>query len=95
MSRPGRPLLRNLLPNNNADLMKIPIPRLGECILLFVDDAAVITTRKDFPETHAKLQDIMNNTEGIFKWARDHNCEFGIEKFQLLDINKETSTEPS
>ena len=78
----------------NADLMKIPIPRLGERILLFVDDAAVIITGKDFSETHAKLWDIMNHTGGIFKWARDHNCEFGIEKFQLLDITRRLAPNP-
>jgi len=74
--------------------MKIPIPRLGERVLLFVDDAAVIITGKDFSETHAKLWDIMNHTGGIFKWARDHNCEFGIEKFQLLDITRRLAPNP-
>jgi hypothetical protein len=32
----------------------------------------------------------MECSEGIFKWARDHNCKFGVEKFQLLDILKKT-----
>jgi len=30
----------------------------------------------------------MNRTDGIFAWAKTHNCEFGIEKFQLLDISR-------
>jgi len=78
----------------NADLTKIPIPRLGKCILLFVDDAAVIVTRKDFSETHTKLRDIMNCMGGIFEWARDHNCKFGIKKFQLLDITRRLAPNP-
>jgi Reverse transcriptase (RNA-dependent DNA polymerase) len=72
----------------NSDLLEIPIIRIGEWILLFVDDAVIIVTGKDFTETHKKLQDIMNQAGGIFEWARDHNCKFGIEKFQLLDISR-------
>jgi hypothetical protein len=30
----------------------------------------------------------MECSEGVFKWARDHNCEFRVKKFQLLDISK-------
>ena len=78
----------------NADLLKIPDIKKGESILLFVDDAAVIAIGKDFTETHSKLRDIMNRTKGVFKWARLHNCEFGIDKFQLLDITKKTVPNP-
>ena len=31
---------------------------------------------------------------GIFEWAKDHNCEFGIEKFQLLDITRRLVPHP-
>jgi len=34
----------------NADLTKIPIPSLGEHILVFVDDAAVTVTGKTSPK---------------------------------------------
>ncbi|RDB28923.1 putative RNA-directed DNA polymerase from transposon X-element [Hypsizygus marmoreus] len=72
----------------NADMLKIPILTLGEWVLLFVDDAAVIVIGKDFFETHEKLRNIMNRPGGIFEWARLHNCEFGIEKFQLVDATR-------
>jgi hypothetical protein len=36
----------------------------------------------------------MNHAGGIFKWAKDHNCEFGIEKFQLLDIMQRLTPHP-
>jgi hypothetical protein len=36
----------------------------------------------------------MNRAGGIFEWARDHNCEFGIEKFQLLDITRRLTLNP-
>ena len=78
----------------NADLLKIPIIRTGEWILLFVDDAVIIVIGKDFFETHRKLQNIMNRAKGIFEWAKDHNCEFGIEKFQLLDIMQRLTPHP-
>ena len=51
----------------NADILAIPRAREGESILLYVDDAAVIVTRKDFTETHNKLKDIMEQGGGIFK----------------------------
>jgi Reverse transcriptase (RNA-dependent DNA polymerase) len=70
----------------NTDLTKMSILRLGKWILLFIDDAVIIVIRKDFAETHANTCDIMNHVGGIFEWARDHNCEFGIEEFQLLNI---------
>ena len=50
----------------NADLLKIPILRIGEWVLLFIDDTAIIVIGKDFLETHEKLRDIMTCSEGIF-----------------------------
>jgi len=44
----------------NADLLKIPVPKIGKQILLFVDDALVTVIGKDFAETHKKLRSIMN-----------------------------------
>ena len=78
----------------NADLLKIPVLKVGEWILLFVDDAVIIVIGKDFAETHEKLRNIMNRTGGVFEWAKAHNCEFGIEKFQLLDITKKRVPHP-
>jgi ribonuclease HI len=70
----------------NSDLSEIPVKKAGERILLFVDDAAITVTGKDFSETHNKLRNIMNRPQGIFEWAKSHNCTFGIDKFQLLDL---------
>jgi hypothetical protein len=36
----------------------------------------------------------MNHTNGIFKWAVIHNCEFGMEKFQLIDITRRLVPNP-
>ena len=73
---------------HNADLPKIADIKLGKQILLFIDDAAVIVTGKSLTETHKKLHNVMDRTNSILKWANTHNCEFGIEKFQLLDFTK-------
>ena len=78
----------------NADLLKIPDHKAGEHILLFVDDAAVVVTGKDFTETHEKIRSIMNRTNGILDWARLHNCEFGVEKFNLLDFTRKLVPNP-
>jgi Reverse transcriptase (RNA-dependent DNA polymerase) len=68
----------------NADLLKIAALKLGEWILLFMDDAAVIVVGKNFAEMHKKLCSIMNWTGGIFEWAKLHNCEFRIENSSSL-----------
>ncbi|TFK17095.1 hypothetical protein FA15DRAFT_605742, partial [Coprinopsis marcescibilis] len=68
----------------NAGLLKIPKTRMRELMLLFVDDAGVAVLAKTFQETHRKLRDIMT-PGGVLEWASNHNCEFGIAKFQLLD----------
>ena len=72
----------------NSDLPDIPNPKMGKSILLFVDDTVIIVTGKDFHDTHQKLRNIMNRPGGVLEWAKRHNCEFGIEKFQLLDLSR-------
>lgn len=73
----------------NANLLDIPRLHLGEWILLFIDDAAVIVVGRDFRETHAALPAIMTRLGGLFEWATDHNCEFGLDKFQLVDATRQ------
>ena len=90
----GDPLSVILYLIYNADLLKIPDMKAREWMLLFVDDAANITTGKNFNETHEKLRDIMTRTNGVFDWAELHNCVFGIKKFQLLDITRRMCPNP-
>ena len=72
----------------NSDLVNIPRKKNGEHVLLFVDDTAITVVGKDFVETHNKLRNIMNRRNGVLEWATKHNCTFGIEKFQLLNLSK-------
>jgi hypothetical protein len=34
-------------------------------------------------ETHHKIKIV----GGVFNWAEDHNCKFGLDKFQLVDFS--------
>ena len=61
---------------------------------LFVDDAAVLVTGDNFHHTHEKLKAIMNREGGVTEWAISHNCSFGIEKFQLLDLSRRKVKDP-
>jgi hypothetical protein len=61
---------------------------------LYVDDAAVLITGADFSSTHEKLKSVMNREGGIAEWADTHNCSFGIEKFQLLDLTRRKVKDP-
>ena len=78
----------------NANILIIPILRNGEWTFIFVDDVALITTGRDFTETHRKLKEMMEREGGVLEWARTHNCSFGIEKFQLLDAGRKTMSNP-
>ena len=62
---------------------------------MFVDDAAILVTGPDFEDTHTKLKDVMAREGGVMEWARTHNCSFGIEKFQLLDLSKRKVKDPA
>ena len=84
----GDPLSGILYLIYNSDLPSIADVKLGKHLLLFVDDAAIVVTGKNFTETHTKLRNIMTCPAGIFDWATLHNCEFGIDRLQLLDLTK-------
>jgi len=50
----------------NSDLTKITVLKVGEWLLLFVDNAVIIIYSKDFNETHEKLCNIMQQSGGVF-----------------------------
>ena len=72
----------------NHRILKIFKKECKETSFLFVDNTAILVTRVDFHETHAKLKDVMMREGGVMEWATSHNCDFRIEKFQLLDLTK-------
>ena len=72
----------------NHQILKIFKKANKETGLLFVDDTAILVTGEDFNNTHRKLKDVMSREGGVMEWARTHNCMFGIEKFQLLDLTR-------
>src|ERR1700690_401986 len=67
----------------------------GERGALFVEDTYVLGIGADFTETTRKLKDIMERTGGVFDWAAEHNCEFGIEKFQLIALTRRLGPHPT
>jgi len=77
----------------NADILSI-VKDKTETALLFIDNAAIITTGKSFEDMHESLRSIMTREGGILDWALMHNCEFGVNKFQLLDFTKRRVPNP-
>ena len=65
-----------------------------ESRFLFVNDTAILVTGQNFKVTHAKLKDMMLRKGGILEWAETHNCTFGMEKFQLLDLTRQKVKDP-
>jgi hypothetical protein len=78
----------------NSDLLSILDGKNSEMGLLFIDDAAVVAVGDSFDDTHWKLQEMMTKAGGIFEWAQQHNCEFGIDKFQLLNASQKMVQHP-
>ncbi|KAG9221604.1 hypothetical protein CCMSSC00406_0006763 [Pleurotus cornucopiae] len=78
----------------NAGILATVKGNKKELGLLFIDDAAIVVTGATFTEAHARLKEIMMGDGGIFRWARDHNCEFGVDKFQLLDMSRKRVPHP-
>ncbi|KAJ3792137.1 hypothetical protein GGU11DRAFT_693889 [Lentinula aff. detonsa] len=36
----------------------------------------------------------MERDEGVLEWARNHNCQFGLPKFQLVDYSRKWEPDP-
>ncbi|KAF9037473.1 hypothetical protein BJ165DRAFT_1353400 [Panaeolus papilionaceus] len=54
----------------------------------------MVATGPDFRTTHRKIKEVMQRPKGILEWAREHNCTFGIEKFQLVDATRRKIPNP-
>ena len=78
----------------NHQILKIFEKASRETGFLYVNDAAILVTGGDFDTTHNKLKDIMNREGGIMSWAVSHNCSFGLDKFQLLDMSRRKVADP-
>lgn len=37
---------------------------------------------------NGRLKEVMNRAGGVMEWAASHNCSFGTEKFQLVDLSR-------
>ena len=72
----------------NHQILKIFRKAFKETGFLFVNDTAILVTGVDFEDTHSKLREVMTREGGVLDWAASHNCEFGMEKFQLLDLTR-------
>ena len=78
----------------NHQILKIFNKAVKETEFLYVDDAAVLVTGDNFNNTHNKLKSVMNREGGIMEWAASHNCSFGLEKFQLLNLTRKKVKDP-
>ena len=55
---------------------------------LFIDDAYFLAVGDTIEDAHEKIKHTMEKQQGVFQWAEEHNCEFGLEKFQLVDFTR-------
>ncbi|KAJ3758522.1 hypothetical protein EV360DRAFT_43679, partial [Lentinula raphanica] len=69
-----------------AKLMDLFRKATKEQGLGFMDDVAGMTWAESFDDAHKGLTELMERNNGVSDWARDHNCEFGFDKFKLVDF---------
>ena len=70
----------------NGGILECLNAKNGEFGTLFIDDTYILMVGDNLEETHGKIKHIMEKADGVFQWAADHNCEFGVDRFQLLDL---------
>ncbi|KAJ3742814.1 hypothetical protein DFH05DRAFT_1401039, partial [Lentinula detonsa] len=51
----------------------------------FMDDLAGMKGGTNVAVVHMNIEQMMERDEGVLEWARNHNCQFGLPKFQLVD----------
>ncbi len=60
----------------------------------FINNKAILVWRKTFAETHQKIKDIMKHQGGTLECARNHNCKYSMEKFQLINFTPKWGMPP-
>ena len=77
-------LLSMLYQFYNTDILDVPC-RNNKAAIAYVDDVLILTTAKNFTDTHKILADMMTQEEGIYQWTKDHNSP--IKHSKLAPIN--------
>jgi hypothetical protein len=60
----------------------------------FIDNMALLAAGNSFWDTHARLKALMEGPGGAFEWAREHNCEFEVDKFKLINFTRKQAPHP-
>ena len=90
----GDPLSMLLYIFYNADLLELS-DNLGEDVIGYVDDIAMLATGADFAETTQKLKNLMIKEGGGLQWSRDHNSRFEVNKSVILHLSRKTIPDPN
>lgn len=72
----------------NSEILNTPDTMNSEDGILFIDDTTILAEGTDYMEMHKKIDGMLHRNGGILQWADEHNCSFGIEKFQLIDFTR-------
>jgi hypothetical protein len=69
-------------------LAEVPRSARGEEGVVFVDDNTLIATADTFPQTHTKINRMMDRRGGVNEWGRTHNAKFGPAKYQVAGFSR-------
>jgi ribonuclease HI len=84
----GDPLSMALYQYYNADILEIPAPNNPqEAAEVYVDDAILTATAKNFGEAHTILEDMMTRTGRMIEWSKSHNSSIEYSKLALIDFS--------
>jgi Reverse transcriptase (RNA-dependent DNA polymerase) len=70
----------------NSGLAEIPKEKKGESSVLFVDNNSVLAVGRNFNNTGRMICNMFKRKGGIDEWVANHNCNFGIKKYQLCQL---------
>ncbi|GBE84554.1 RNA-directed DNA polymerase from mobile element jockey [Sparassis crispa] len=83
----GCPLSVILYEFYNSDLFEIAYRVPDSLALGYIDDAAITAIGKNYTETHEILRGYMDGEGGATFWSNDHQSEFSLDKFGLLNMS--------
>ena len=81
----GDPLSMVLYQFYNADLFDIPV-MTSEAAIVYVDDALILATAKNFETTHQMLTQMITRDGGVYDWSKTYNFPLEHSKLALIDF---------
>ena len=79
----------------NGGLIDISKESNTELAPAFINEVMFLAGGKTFEITHTKIHSMMMRPSGDYKWSRQHNSFFKMDKLQLIDFSRKREKDPT